>query len=123
MPMFVAILCGMIDWSNYFYQRYALSVAVRDGVRAGVGVLSTATPDSWATAQTRAYNVLAATGAIDPTKVTWGPTTHYGTVTAVPGTKTLVLSASLPYVPLIGFTALGTKTMSYSMTMLLELEN
>jgi Flp pilus assembly protein TadG len=121
MPIFIAILCGMIDWSNYFYQRYALSVAIRDGIRAGVGVLATATPDdAWTTAQKRAYAVLSTTQTIDPTKVIWGPTTHYG---SAPPTMTVTLSASLPYVPLIGFTMLGTKTMSYSMTMMLELNN
>jgi hypothetical protein len=124
MPMFVGILCGMIDWSNYFYQRYALSVAIRDGIRAGVGVLSVPTPDNpddaWTTAQKRAYAVLSVTKTIDPSKITWGPTVHYG---SGPPTKTVTLSASLPYVPLIGFTMLGTKTMSYSMTMMLELDN
>jgi Flp pilus assembly protein TadG len=122
MPIFVAILCGMIDWSYYFYQRYALSVAIRDGIREGVAVLSTNVPDSWTTAQTRASAVLTASGAIDPTKVTWGPAAGSRYASAPP-TETLTLSASLTYTPLIGFLNLGTKTMSYSMTMMLELDN
>jgi Flp pilus assembly protein TadG len=122
MPIFVAILCGMIDWSYYFYQRYALSVAVREGIRVGVAVLTTATPDSWNTAQTRAANVLTAGGALDPTQVTWGPSSG-SRYNGAPPTETMTLSASYTYKPLIGFVGLGTKTMSYSMTMMLELDN
>jgi Flp pilus assembly protein TadG len=122
MPIFVAIMCGMIDWSYYFYQRYALSVAVREGIRVGVAVLSTNSPDAWTVAQTRAAYVLTQGKALDPTAVTWGPASG-SRYSSAPPTMTMTLSASVPYVPLIGFVGLGTRTMSYSMTMMLELDN
>jgi len=123
MPMFLALVCGVIDYGWYFYQRYALAAAIRDGIRSGLSVLSTATPDSWTTAKLRAIDVLTRTNTI-PTpaiSVIWGPTT--GQYTGVTPNRALTLSAQYNFVPLIGFVPLPSTPMKYSMTMLLELEN
>src|ERR1700710_2016900 len=71
MPLFLALVCGVIDYGWYFYQRYALAAAIRDGIRSGLSVLSTATPpnDSWSVAKARAVAVLTRTNTI-PTPLT-----------------------------------------------------
>jgi Flp pilus assembly protein TadG len=126
MPLFLAVVCGMIDYGWYFYQRYALAAAIRDGIRNGLSVLSTATPpnDSWSTAKARAIAVLIQSNTIPTpsTSITWGPTAGGQYTGAVPN-KALTLSAQYTFVPLIGFVPLPTTPMKYSMTMLLELEN
>jgi Flp pilus assembly protein TadG len=121
-PLFLTVLFGMIDYGLYFYQRFAISAAVRDGIRAGLSTLSTGTPDSWTVASNRATAVLQASKAVDLSQVVFGPSagSRYGS--AVP-TKTLTLSATYTFKPLIGFAPLPSAAVTYSMTMLLELEN
>jgi Flp pilus assembly protein TadG len=125
MPLFLALVCGMIDYGWYFYQRYALAAAVRDGIRSGLSVLSTATPpnDSWSIAKARAIAVLTQSKTIPSpvTSVTWGPAT--GQYTGAVPNMALTLSAQYTFVPLIGFVPLPATPMKYAMTMLLELEN
>jgi len=112
----------MIDYGWFFYQRYALAAAVRDGIRHGLsGLSTTAAPgDAWTIARDRAIVVLNLSNTIPTpsTSVTWGG----GYSGAVP-TRAVTLSASYPFVPLIGFVRLPVAPMHYSMTMLLELEN
>jgi Flp pilus assembly protein TadG len=124
-PLFLAVLFGMIDYGLYFYQRFAISAAVRDGIRAGLGTLSTATPDAWTVASNRATAVLQASNAVDLSRVVFGPTDsskRYGDVDK-PYEKTLTLSAQFTFKPLIGFVPLPSAPVTYSMTMMLELEN
>ena len=126
MPLFLAVVTGMIDYGWYFYQRYALAAAIRDGIRSGLSALSTATPpaDSWSRAKARAITVLTRTNTIPfpATAVIWGPAAGSQYTGASP-TKALTLSAQYTFVPLIGFVPLPATPMKYSMTMLLELEN
>jgi Flp pilus assembly protein TadG len=124
MPLFLAVVCGTIDYGWYFYQRFALDAAVRDGIRAGLSVLSTGTPDSWTTAKTRAIAVLTQSNTIPnpSTSVTWGPASGSRYTGTVPN-YALTFSGQYTFVPLIGFLHLPSNTMTYSMTMLLELEN
>jgi len=125
MPLFMAIVFGVIDYGWYFYQRYALAAAVRDGIRAGSLVMSTATPDSWTTAQTRAIAVLTQSSTINPASVTWGPASgsRYSTVGTTPAVNVLTFSGQYTFVPLIGIVPLPSHPMNYSMTMALELQN
>ena len=130
MPIFMAVVCGMIDYGWYFYQRYALAAAVRDGIRNGLSARSTtaalnpappvAPNDAWSIAKTRAIAVLTLSNTIpDPThSVVWG-----GQYSGAVPTKAVTLSAQYTFVPLIGFVPLPKTPMTYSMTMLLELEN
>jgi Flp pilus assembly protein TadG len=126
MPIFLAVVCGMIDYGWYFYQRYALAAAVRDGIRNGLASLSNPPPpntpphDAWTVAKNRAIAVLLVSNTIpDPAStVTWG-----GTYSGAVPTKAVTLSAQYTFVPLIGFVPLPKTPMKYSMTMLLELEN
>jgi hypothetical protein len=125
LPIFLAVLFGVIDYGWYFYQRFALSAAIRDGIKAGLPVLSTnvaPVPDAWTVARDRALVVLKANAIIPSpdTTVTFGPTTHYSG--AAPE-KLITLSASYTFKPLIGFVPMPKVPMTYSMTMMLELEN
>jgi Flp pilus assembly protein TadG len=123
LPLFCIILFGMIDYGWYFYQRFALSAAVRDGIRAGLSVLSTATPDdSWTTATKRIKAVLQNSNAIDPKLVSFGPAAGFRYSGFAPE-FTLTVSAAYTFKPLIGLVPVPHPTMNYSMTMLLELEN
>jgi Flp pilus assembly protein TadG len=122
MPIFLMVVFGMVDYGWFFYQRYALAVAVRDGIRNGLSGLST-TPspgDALGIAKARALAVLLLSNTIpDPTNnVTFG-----GGYSGASPTKALTLSAQYTFVPLIGFAPLPKTPMNYSMTMLLELEN
>ena len=122
LPIFLALLFGAVDYGWYFYQRYAMAAAVRDGIRNGLQQLSTATPpaDAWNVAKLRAIAVLTTSNTIpNPgTAVTWG-----GGYNGTAPTKTVTLSATYTFVPLIGFVPLPSTPMNYSMTMFLEAEN
>lgn len=121
-PLFLTVLFGMIDYGLYFYQRFAISAAVRDGIRAGLGTLSTATPDAWTVASNRATAVLTASNAVPLSQVVFGPASGSRYSGAVPE-KTLTLSATYTFKPIIGFAPLPSAPVTYSMTMMLELEN
>jgi Flp pilus assembly protein TadG len=116
MPIFCAILFGMIDFGWYYYQRFSLTAAIRDGVRYGV-TMTTAADLPWTTAKARAIADLAG-GSVPTGGITWGPTVH--TSGSVP-TQTMTLTASMPFTPLVGFVPMPA-TLSSSMTMLLELQ-
>jgi Flp pilus assembly protein TadG len=128
-PIFLAILFGIIDYGYYFYQRFAISAAVRDGVRLGCTYLSTTPPsgDAWSIARDRAKFILQQGQILDYTQVGWGPTagSQYTTVTTANGDaiKLVTLSASYVFKPMIGLVPLPSAPMSYSMTMMLEQEN
>lgn len=120
-PLFCALLFGTIDYGWYFYQRFALATAVRDGVRLGVTVRpSASSPNDPAT--------LAIQRATDVLKVSAGmATVPVGTFTASQGVtsgsaplKTLLLQGSLAFSPLVNFVKLPTAPMKYSMTMMFE---
>jgi Flp pilus assembly protein TadG len=119
LPLFCALVFGIVDYGWYYYQRFTLAAAVRDGIRYGVTIPATATSpnDPYTLAQKRAASTFAAASSLT---VIWGPSLPYG-VTAIP-TKSMTLQATIsPYKPLIGFVPLPT-SMTYSMTMLLEVQ-
>ena len=125
MPLFFALVCGMIDYGWFFYQRYAMAVAVRDGIRVGLTVLETATPDCWTTAKNRAIVVLQTSNTIPnpDTSITWGPASNQYTGAIATHDRALTLSAAYTYKPLVGFVRMPAAGMHYSMTMLIESED
>jgi Flp pilus assembly protein TadG len=116
LPIFLAVLFGMIDFGWYYYQRFSLTAAIRDGVRYGV-TMTTGSDLPWTTAKARAIIDLAG-GSVPTGSITWGPTIH--TSGAVP-TEVMTLTASMPFTPLVGFVPVPA-SLSSSMTMLLELQ-
>jgi Flp pilus assembly protein TadG len=116
LPIFCAIVFGLIDYGWYFYQRFSLAAAVRDGLRLGVTVnQSVAYPNDCATmAITRATSDLIASGMPVPTG-----TFTTSTAGSSPS-KTLTLTAKYTYAPLVNFVRLPTGQMNYSMTMMFE---
>ncbi|HEY2729206.1 MAG TPA: TadE family protein, partial [Polyangia bacterium] len=71
LPLFLAILFGIIDYGWYFYQRYALVAAIRDGVRYGA---TFSEASAWNNAKSQAVTDLKVTGSpINYLDVTWGP--------------------------------------------------
>ena len=118
-PIFLAVLFGIIDYGWYFYQRYALVAAVRDGIRWGV---TSATPSSsaWLNAKARATTDLSATGSpINTASITWLPQSPTSPISGISPTEVLTFGASLAFKPLVGFVPLPT-TVKYQMVMLLE---
>jgi hypothetical protein len=121
MPIFCAVLFGTIDYGWYFYQKFTVASAVRDGIRQGVTVAETASPDPWAKAVTAATTILDQ-GAVPSSSVTFGPSTHYqGSGSS--GTRTLWFQISYTFKPLIGFVKTPSSTISYTMVMLLEIQS
>jgi Flp pilus assembly protein TadG len=123
LPIFLAVLFGMIDFGWYYYQRFTLAAAVRDGIRFGVTVA--VSQDPWTTGQLRAKSDLALPGSpINSATPTWGPST--GKISTMAGqpipNQFLTLSATMPFTPLVGFVPFLPTTMSYSMSMLLEVQ-
>jgi len=128
LPIFLAVLFATIDYGWYFYQRFTLAAAVRDGVRygvtfphcsaAGTPSCSGPTSDPWSKAQDRIKTDLQVPGSpINPSSLGWGPVTYSG----FSPNEIMTLRASLPFVPLVGFVPLPA-SMSFQMSMLLEIE-
>jgi Flp pilus assembly protein TadG len=113
LPLFVVILFGVIEYGWVFYQTFSVASAVRDGLRTGATVPMTASPDSLATALQSTKDRLAGVG-ITPSAVTLNA--QYKDVWP---SKTLWLSATMPYKPLLGFVPVPTD-ISYEMRMILE---
>jgi len=122
LPIFLAVVFGIIDWGWYYYQRFTLAAAVRDGIRYGV-TFSIAS-DPWTQAQTRAVADLSVSGSpINPgVGMTWGPSSGKISGSAATFQQYLTLSATRNYTPLVGFIPYLPTTMSYQMSMLLEVQ-
>lgn len=119
LPLFLAVLFGIIDYGWYFYQRYALDAAVRDGTRYGVTFASGL---AWSNAKTRATTDMSAAGSpINSAAVTWLPVAASNQISGIAPSATLTFGAQLPFNPLVGFVPLPT-LVQYQMTMLLEIQ-
>lgn len=117
-PIFCTVMFGMIDYGWYFYQRFSLAAAVRDGIRVGSTVSQSVTPDPSAVAIDQATKDLTASG-MTVLSNTFTTSTSF-TTTTVPPLKMMTLTGVYTFVPLVNFVPLPAKSMTYSMTMLLE---
>jgi len=125
LPIFLALLFAMIDYGWYFYQRFTLAMAIRDGVRYGVTLPHCTAPPTvcpgptslpWSSARDRAKSDLALPGSpINPLSVAWDPNNHY-----TPAPVFMTLHGTMPFTPLVGFVRLPA-TISFQMSMLLEI--
>jgi Flp pilus assembly protein TadG len=119
MPLFLMVLFGIIDYGWYFYQRYALVAAIRDGVRYGATISSASAASA---AKTRAITDLSVAGSpIDPSGITWGPGANAGATSGTAPTAILTMSASFPFKAFVGYVPLPS-LVTYQMTMLLEIQ-
>jgi Flp pilus assembly protein TadG len=118
LPLFCAIIFGTIDYGWYFYQRFTLAAAVRDGLRTGVAISQdVVSPNDCASvAKARAAADLSQAG-LNTSLANFSTSTG----SAFP-TKTLSLTGTYPFTPLVHFVPLPTNGMSYTMTMLFELQ-
>lgn len=115
LPVLAALLFGIAEYGWVFYQQFNLAAAVRDGLRQGVTISPTASPDPATTTRDRAREHLRGLG-LDPNRVTL-ETTYAGSIP----TRTLKLSARMDYRKLIGFVPTPSR-LQYEMTMMLELQ-
>ena len=114
-PLLAAVLFGTLEYGWVLFQKFNLANAVRDGVRQGVTVAQTATPDPGATAVQVAQQDLQKLGvSLSSVALT---ATYSGTVP----TRTMTLAADMTYRKLTGFVPTPTH-LTYTMTMMLELQ-
>ena len=114
-PLLAAVLFGAMEYGWVLFQQFNLANAVRDGVRQGVTVAQTASPDPGATAVQVAQQDLQKLGV--PTTSVALTATYAGSVP----TRTMTLAADMTYRKLTGFVPTPAH-LTYSMTMMLELQ-
>jgi len=115
LPLLLTVVFGMAEYGWIFYQQFNLAAAVRDGLRQGVTVSQTATPDPRTTAVQRAQANLQTVGIV-PASVTLTATYSGSTPT-----RTMTLSATMAYKKLVGFVP-TPPSLQYAMTMMLEMQ-
>ena len=113
LPVFIALLSGVLDFGWVFFQQTNLQAAVREGARLGVMKATTATPDPRATATTRVGTALT-----EYKFATAGRTVAAAYSGASPNLL-LSVKATVPFQPLIGL-APTPATLTSSLTMLVE---
>jgi Flp pilus assembly protein TadG len=116
LPVFMAMLLGIVEYGWVFYQEFNVASAVREGVRAGVTVRQSASPDPVATAVARTTRAMQDLG-VDITGATIA-----ATYTGAAPTRSLNVRMTMPYVRLTGFVPTPAN-LAYQMTMLLEQQN
>jgi Flp pilus assembly protein TadG len=115
LPLFAAILFGIIEYGWVFYQRFNIANAVRDGLRQAVTVSQLASPDPRSVAVSRTQTDLQTAG-IAP-----GGVTLTALYSGTAPTKVMTVTAVMAYHPLIGLVP-TPQNLTYAMTMMLELQ-
>lgn len=115
LPVFLAVVFGVIEYGWVFYQQFNLAGAVRDGLRQGVTISQTASPDPRSTAVSKAQANLTTLG------VSLTGVTLTATYSGTSPTKTMTLSGTMTYKKMIGFVPTPS-TLKYAMTMMLEMQ-
>lgn len=115
LPVLLSVVFGILEYGWIFYQQFNLASAVRNGLRQGVTVSQTASPDPRASAIDKTKADLQTMG-ISP-----GTVTVTATYAGSMPTKTMTLSAGMTYQKLIGFVPTPSR-LQYAMTMMLELQ-
>ncbi|HEV3033085.1 MAG TPA: TadE family protein [Polyangia bacterium] len=117
LPIFLAVLFAMIDYGWYFYQRFTLAAAIRDGIHQGAAVQMSLDPCG--TAITAAKADLSLAGSpINPTNVNWNLCPSYSGSSP---NQFMTISGDMNFTPLVGFVKLPAK-LSFQMTTLLEIQ-
>ena len=116
LPLLAAVLFGALEYGWILLQQFNLANAVRDGVRQGVTVAQTASPDPRALAVQVAQADLLKLGVPSTSVVLTA--TYAGSSP----TKTITLSGRPDLQEADGLRADARRTSPYSMTMMLELQ-
>jgi Flp pilus assembly protein TadG len=119
LPLFVVILFGCVDYGWYYYQKFTLASAVQSGVRSALSY--TEADDPWTHAHDYAYARLGE-GGIAPASVNFGPASA-SRYSGVKPNRTMTMSATYTFTPLVGLVPLPNKTMTYTTTMTLDAQN
>jgi Flp pilus assembly protein TadG len=115
LPVLCAVMFGTMEYGWIIYQQFNLASAIRDGLRQGVTISQTATPDP------RAMAVQIALADLQKVGVASSAVNLTATYAGTLPTKTMTLAADLTYQKLIGFVPTPPH-LTYSMTMMLELQ-
>jgi hypothetical protein len=114
LPLFVALMFGMVDYGWYFYQKFTLAAAIREGTRTGATIREA--NDPYTTAKNAAM-AACDNGSVPSGSVVWGPATPLSGVAPL---RTLTLTGTFTFHPLVGLVPMPNPSMHYSMTMMLE---
>ncbi|MFL5306947.1 MAG: TadE/TadG family type IV pilus assembly protein [Polyangia bacterium] len=114
-PLLALVLFGALEFGWVLFQQFNLANAIRDGIRQGVTVAQTSSPDPGATAVQVARQDLQKLGVTTSSVVLTA--TYAGSVP----TRTMTLSADMTYRKLTGFIPTPAH-LTYSMTMMLEMQ-
>jgi Flp pilus assembly protein TadG len=118
MPIFIGVLFGMIDYGWYFYQKFTLAAAIREGVRLGATYryAPAATPPSDPAGQAvTEAGARCDQGSVPSAMVNFTS----GYLDAAPTMK-LWVQGEYTFHPLVGLVPLPNSDMKYKVTMLLE---
>lgn len=94
-PILATLLCGILDWGWYFFLTSKVLDATKDASR--VAAAASAGEDPRTLAETQARAILEDVGILR-----WASPTVEGTVGSTGGLRTLKLSLTLPFEPLVG---------------------
>lgn len=115
LPIFCGVVFGIIDYGWFYYQRFTVAAAIRDGLRTGVTVSQT-TGDPSAVAIQRAKDNMTNSGVpYDANMFSTSTTGSYPT-------KALILTANYTFRPLVNFVPMPKASQTYAMTMMFELQ-
>jgi hypothetical protein len=116
LPIFVAIMFGMIDYGWYYYQKFTLCAAIRAGVRYGVTFKDDVANGSSPYAEAKAE----AERRCDPAVLPKTAITFSGEVSGTAPIKYLRLRGTYTFTPLVGLVRTPNSSVRYEMTMVLE---
>ncbi|HEY2731765.1 MAG TPA: TadE/TadG family type IV pilus assembly protein [Polyangia bacterium] len=120
LPIFLAVLFAIIDYGWFFYQRFTLAAAVRDGLHFGAAFPMSSDPCAKAVQQ--AKDDLSLSGSpINPLNVNWNSCLGGASYSGTSPHQFLTMTASMNFTPLVGFVKLPTQ-MSLQMSTLLEIQ-
>jgi Flp pilus assembly protein TadG len=118
LPIFVAIMFGMVDYGWYFYQKFSFASAIREGVRYGALFRDDVAAGSKPDVEARAEAVRRCNLGSVPTGA--GGATITATLQDAIPRRAVRLVGTYTFRPLVGIVRLPSSTMTYTMQMLLE---
>jgi hypothetical protein len=119
LPLFVAILFGIVDYGWYYYQKFTLAATVQAGVRSVLSVPEDLDP--WTEAQTYIMAHIGS-GGIAPASLGWAPAAG-SRYSGIKPNRTMLMTVTYTFTPLVGLVPLPNPNLSYTTTMTLDAQN